>query len=109
MVLSEVLGMHVAEDAFGSDIEAFWSMPLSLVVAKPAAVLLTLSIARSITWEASGVELGLAFVSALADLSEEEPLGGGRAVPTPPEGGFMEKESSEKPEVPSFDTVCTKD
>lgn len=68
-----------------------------------------LSIVGSITWVANGVEPGLEFVFVLAELSEEDPLGGGGVVPTPPKGGFMEKELAEKPEVLSFDIVFTED
>jgi len=101
--------MHIEEDAFGNDIEAFWSMPLSLLAMEPVVVLPTLSILGLITWAASGVEPRLAFVSALAELSKEELLGGGGVVPTTLEGGFMEKESVENPKVSSFDIVCTND
>jgi len=59
LILSADLGMHVVEDAFGCDVEALWSMPLSLAAAKPAAKSPALSMAGSMSWAVRGVEPGL--------------------------------------------------
>jgi len=73
--------MYVVEDSFGSDVEAFYLIPLSLVAIEPSSLFPSFSEAISMKWAASGVELGLAFLFTFSKLLVKDFLWGGSRPP----------------------------